>query len=93
MPTARAPRGGYDRLVSPGPLGTLGRMLLGVGALLALVGVLLILAERFPGLRIGRLPGDVAIERGRWRLYFPLGTSILLSVVLTLLFWLFGRRG
>jgi len=67
-------------------------MLLGVGALLALVGVLLILAERFPGLRIGRLPGDVAIERERWRFYFPLGTSILISVVLSLLFWLFGRR-
>ena len=67
-------------------------MLLGVGALLALVGVLLILAERFPGLRIGRLPGDVAIERERWRFYLPLGTSILISVVLSLLLWLFGRR-
>ncbi|HEX9048941.1 MAG TPA: DUF2905 domain-containing protein [Anaeromyxobacter sp.] len=79
--------------MTPGPLGTLGRMLLGVGALLALAGVVLIVAEKFPGLRIGRLPGDVAIERERWRLYVPLGTSILLSIVLTLLFWLFGRRG
>jgi hypothetical protein len=56
------------------------------------VGVLLILAERLPGLRIGRLPGDIAVERERWRLYFPLGTSILVSVVLSLLLWLF-RRG
>ncbi len=79
--------------MTPGPLGTLGRMLLGVGALLAVVGILLIVAERFPGLRIGRLPGDVAIERERWRFYFPLGTSIVISVVLTLLLWLFGRRG
>lgn len=79
--------------MTSGPLGTLGRMLLGVGALLAIVGVLLIVAERFPGLRIGRLPGDVAIERDRWRLYFPLGTSLLLSIVLTLLLWVFGRRG
>jgi hypothetical protein len=78
--------------MTSGPLGTLGRMLLGVGALLAVVGILLIVAERFPGLRIGRLPGDIAVERERWRFYFPLGTSILLSVVLTLLFWLFGRR-
>ncbi len=78
--------------MTQGPLGTLGRMLLGVGALLAIVGVLLIVAERFPGLRIGRLPGDVAIERDRWRIYFPLGTSIVVSVVLTLLLWLFGRR-
>ena len=79
--------------MTPGPLGTLGRMLLGAGALLALAGVVLIVAERFPGLRIGRVPGDIAVERERWRFYFPLGTSILLSVVLTLLFWLFGRRG
>ncbi len=74
-------------------LGSLGRMLVGVGALLALVGVLLVVAERFPALRLGRLPGDVAIERERWKLYFPLGTSIVISIVLTLLVWLFGRRG
>ncbi len=81
------------RPVAPGPLGSLGRVLLGVGALLALVGALLVLAERFPGLRIGRLPGDVAVERERWRFYFPLGTSILLSVILSLVLWLIGRRG
>jgi hypothetical protein len=68
-------------------------MLLVLGAVIALVGILLVLAERFPGLRIGRLPGDVAVERERWRFYFPLGTSILISVILTLLLWLFGRRG
>jgi hypothetical protein len=77
----------------PGGLGSLGKALLAVGAVVALVGVLLIVAERFPGLRIGRLPGDVAIERERWRFYFPLGTSIALSILLTLLLWLFGRRG
>ncbi len=77
----------------PGGLGSLGRTLLALGALLALVGVLLIVAERFPGLRLGKLPGDIAVERDRWRFYFPLGTSLLVSVVLTLLLWLFGRRG
>jgi hypothetical protein len=71
----------------------MGKLLLGVAGILAIVGVLLILAEKVPGLRIGRLPGDVSVERERFRLYFPLGTSILVSVVLTLLFWLFGRRG
>ncbi len=76
-----------------GGLGTLGRMLLGVGALIALFGVLLIVAERFPGLRIGRLPGDISVERPGLRFYFPLATSILLSVVLTLIFWLLRRRG
>jgi Protein of unknown function (DUF2905) len=78
--------------MSPGGLGAVGRVLVAVGALVALVGVLLVLADRFPGLRLGRLPGDVAIERQNFRFYFPLGTSILLSIVLTLVLWLF-RRG
>ena len=79
--------------MAPGGLGALGRLLLGVAAVLAVIGVLLILAQKVPWLRIGRLPGDIAIERERFRFYFPLGTSILLSIVLTLLLWLFGRRG
>jgi hypothetical protein len=73
--------------------GSLGRTLLVVGAVVALLGVVLIVAERFPGLRIGRLPGDVSIERERFRFYFPLGTSIVVSILLTLALWLFGRRG
>ena len=78
--------------MSPGGLGALGRVLVGVGALVALVGVILVVADRFPGLRLGRLPGDVAIERQNFRFYFPLGTSILLSIVLTIVIWLL-RRG
>lgn len=77
----------------PGGLGSLGRMLLALGALLAVLGAVLLVAERFPGLRIGRLPGDIAVERGNFRFYFPLATSIVVSVVLTLLLWIFGRRG
>lgn len=77
----------------PGGLGSLGRTLLALGAIVALVGVVLLVAERFPGLRIGKLPGDIAIERERWRFYLPLGTSILVSIVVTLVLWLLGRRG
>ena len=77
----------------PGGLGSLGRMLLLLGAVIALVGVLLVVAERFPGLRIGRLPGDISVERDRFRFYFPIGTSIAISIVLTLVLWLFTRRG
>jgi hypothetical protein len=42
-------------------------------------------------LGLGRLPGDIAIERENFRLYIPIGTSILISVVLMVLFWLFRR--
>jgi hypothetical protein len=73
-------------------LGTLGRALLGAGALLGVLGLVLILADRFPGLRIGRLPGDIRVERDGFRFYFPLATSIVVSLVLTLLAWLLRRR-
>ena len=66
------------------------KLLISVGILITLVGVLLLLAGRVPWL--GRLPGDIYVERGSWRFYFPLATSLLLSVVLSLLVWLFGRR-
>jgi hypothetical protein len=45
-------------------------------------------AERFG---LGRLPGDIAIERENFRFYFPVTTSILISIVLSLLVWLFRR--
>ena len=70
-------------------LSGLGRILLMVAVVIAVVGVILILAGR--GL-IPRLPGDIAIERKNFRFYFPLGTSILVSLVLTLLLNLFLRR-
>jgi hypothetical protein len=79
--------------VLPGGLASLGKLLLGVAAILAVLGGLLLVADRFPGLRLGRLPGDVAVERERFRLYVPITTSIVVSVVLSLLLWLFGRRG
>jgi len=42
-------------------------------------------------LGLGRLPGDIVIERENFRLYLPFGTSLFISVVLSLIFWLFGR--
>ena len=70
----------------------LGRMLLVAGALIALVGLALLAADRFPALRIGRLPGDFRVERGNFRFYFPLATSVLLSILVSLALWLLGRR-
>ena len=73
-------------------MGSLGRALIGAGALLVVLGLALLLAERFPALRLGRLPGDLRVQRGNFSFYFPLATSILVSAVLTLLLWLWSRR-
>ena len=69
----------------------LGRMLILVGVVIVVVGLLLALGPRLP-FRIGRLPLDFHIQRDNFNLYFPLGTSILVSVVLTLVFALLNRR-
>ena len=68
----------------------LGRMLIVLGVVILAVGLVLLLVGRVPGL--GRLPGDIHIQRGNWTFYVPLGTSILLSLLLTLVLWLIGRR-
>ena len=68
----------------------IGKMLVGFGLLIALAGVVLVLVGRVPW--IGRLPGDIHIQRGTFIFYFPLATSLLLSVVLTLLLYVVGRR-
>jgi hypothetical protein len=76
----------------PDGLGTVGKLLVIVGAGVVLIGLILILVERYAGLRIGRLPGDICIERDGWRFYFPLATAILLSIILSLVVWLLKRR-
>jgi hypothetical protein len=69
---------------------SVGKTLILFGTVLALLGGCLLLSGKIPFL--GRLPGDIAIHRGSWSIYLPLTTSILISVLLTLLFSLFGRR-
>lgn len=68
-----------------------GKILMIFGAVLVVVGLVLTFGDRLP-LRIGRLPGDIVYRRGNFTFYFPLVTSILLSLILTLLFWVIGRR-
>ena len=70
-------------------MGAFGKILIFTGVLFVLAGVLLLAAERLPWL--GRLPGDITIRRDGFTLYFPLATSILVSVVLSLLLYLFRR--
>lgn len=66
-------------------LEAMGRVLLVAGGILVMVGVLLLLAGRVPGLPLlGRLPGDILVQRGNFSFYFPLATSIVISILLTL---------
>lgn len=74
-------------------LSGIGRLLIGAGALLVAVGIVLVIAPRVPGLnRLGRLPGDIFIERGSTTIFIPLVSSIVVSLLLTILLNLFLRR-
>ena len=65
------------------------KILIIVGVILLLVGLLWPLIQK---LGLGRLPGDIAVEREGFSFFFPLTTSIIISLVLSLLFWLFMRK-
>jgi hypothetical protein len=64
------------------------KLLIAIGLVLVAVGLLWMLGER---LGLGRLPGDFTIEREGMRIYIPIATSIVISVALSLLLWLFNR--
>jgi hypothetical protein len=68
----------------------IGKFLIILGIIVAAVGGLLLISGRIPW--IGRLPGDIIIQKKKFTFYFPLATSILISLILTFLFWLFGKR-
>lgn len=72
------------------PFGGIGKTLMLLGAILLVLGGILTLAGKVPWL--GNLPGDIHIERKNFHFYFPLGTSIVLSVLLSLLLSLFFRK-
>lgn len=80
--------------------GSLGKVFVGVGLCMALLGLLLVIADRIPGVGnllgwFGRLPGDISIRRENLSFSFPLATSLLLSILLSLIFyliaWMFRR--
>jgi hypothetical protein len=66
-----------------------GKMLMILGVASFVLGAVLLLAGRLPW--FGRLPGDIVVERGPVTFYFPVMTCLIVSVVLSLLFWLFRR--
>jgi uncharacterized protein HemY len=80
--------------------GSLGKVFIGVGLCVALLGLLMLIADRVPGIGsllgwFGNLPGDISIRRDNFSFSFPLATSLLLSVILSLVFylitWIFRR--
>jgi DUF2905 family protein len=74
-------------------LSAFGKLLLGIGAFLVVIGVVLVFGGRLPGLSgLGRLPGDIFIKRDNFTFYFPVTTGILISIILTGIVWLLFRR-
>ena len=69
----------------------LGRLVIVMGAFLILLGIILTMGPRLP-FQIGRLPLDLHLQRDNFSFYFPLGTSIVFSILLSIVFLLFGRR-
>ena len=72
------------------PMHELGKMLLGAGLAIALAGALILLAAR-AGLPLGRLPGDISYRGKNFTFYFPLGTCVLISVVLSAILYVISR--
>jgi DUF2905 family protein len=60
------------------------------GGLIIVVGILMLFSDKIPFL--GKLPGDLSIKRDNFSFYFPITTCILISLIITLIFWLIGRR-
>ncbi len=67
-----------------------GKILIIIGLVIAIVGVLIAMGGKIP--LIGRLPGDLTFKGEKFTFYFPLATSILISIVLSLVFWFIGRK-
>lgn len=70
-------------------MGPLGKLLILLGVFIILIGLLVLIGEKIPW--IGRLPGDIIIRKKNFTFYFPIVTSILISIILTLLFMLFRK--
>lgn len=71
---------------------SLGRILIVAGGLLLAAGLLLVVGERLP-VKLGHLPGDIVVRGKNSVFYFPVVTCVLLSLLLSGILWLFGRKG
>lgn len=71
--------------------GEIGKALVILGGVLAVLGLLIMLAPKFSGLGLGHLPGDIRYKGKHTSFYLPLTTSILLSAAVTLIWWLISH--
>jgi hypothetical protein len=79
----------YRSRLTENDMPVIGKMLIIAGIIIVAVGVLLIFADKIPYL--GRLPGDIYIKRDTFSFYFPITTSIIISIILTIIFSLFRK--
>ena len=67
-----------------------GKLFIFIGLLLVVIGFVFIIGNKIPF--IGKLPGDIVIERRNFNFYFPITTCISVSIILSLIFWLLGKK-
>jgi membrane protein implicated in regulation of membrane protease activity len=72
------------------PFNGLGKLLILLGSLLIIIGAAIVLVGKIPW--VGKLPGDIYVERRNFTFFFPLTTSILVSIILSLVLYLLSRR-
>ena len=68
----------------------IGKSIIFMGIMIVIIGLVLLFSDRLP-FNLGRLPGDIAIKKENFSFYFPITTSILISIVLSLLFYFFSK--
>ncbi len=69
-----------------------GKLLIGMGVLLIIIGLFFSYFPQITKIPFGRLPGDIVIKKDNFTFYFPLASSIILSIILTVIFYFLGRR-
>jgi len=71
-------------------VGDIGRIIIFIGLLLVVIGFVFVLGSKLPF--IGKLPGDIAIEKGNYSFYFPVTTCIIISIILSFILWFLNKR-
>jgi ribose/xylose/arabinose/galactoside ABC-type transport system permease subunit len=70
--------------------GNIGKIIIFIGLLLIVIGFVCMVGNKLP--LIGKLPGDIAVERKNYSFYFPVTTCIIISIILSFILWFFNKR-